>query len=42
MDAVRAFLPGTATVWGVLATPSISRPAALTLERMRLEFIELQ
>jgi len=41
VDAVRAFVPGTATVRGVLAAPSISRPAALTLERLSLEFKEI-
>jgi len=41
VDAVRAFLPPAAVVRGVLAAPSISRPAALTLERLRLEFKEI-
>ena len=41
VDAVRALLPGMATVRGVLAAPSVSRPAALTLERLGLEFKEI-
>jgi len=41
VDAVRAFLPPAAVVRGVLAAPSISRPAALTLERLSLEFKEI-
>jgi len=38
---VRAFLPPSAVVRGVLAAPSISRPAALILERLSLEFKEI-
>lgn len=41
VNAVRAFLPPSAVVRGVLAAPSISRPAALTLERLSLEFREI-
>jgi len=41
VDAVRALLPHSAVVRGVLAAPSISRPAALTLERLSLEFKEI-
>ena len=41
VDAVRAFLPPTAVVRGILAAPAISQPAALTLERLTLEFREV-
>ena len=41
VDAVRAFLPEGAVVRGILAAPGISAPAALTLERLGLEFREI-
>jgi len=41
VDAVRAFLPPSAIVWGILAAPAISQPAALTLERLSLEVKEI-
>jgi len=41
VDAVRAFLPPAAIVRGILAAPAISQPAALTLERLALEFKEI-
>jgi RecB family endonuclease NucS len=41
VDAVRAQLPKKAKVRGILAAPSISLPAAMTLERLKLEFKEI-
>jgi len=41
VQAVRAFLPVTATVRGILAAPEISQPAAMTLEHLNLEFREI-
>ena len=41
VDAVRAFLQGEALVRGILAAPGISAPAAMTLERLGLEFKEV-
>jgi RecB family endonuclease NucS len=41
VDAVRAFLPATEVVRGILAAPAISQPAAMTLERLNLEFKEI-
>ncbi len=41
VDAVRAFLPAGAVVRGILAAPGISAPAAMILERLKLEFKEI-
>ncbi|ULH18053.1 endonuclease NucS (plasmid) [Deinococcus sp. KNUC1210] len=41
VDAVRAKLPKRAKVRGILAAPSITTPAALTLEGLKLEFKEI-
>ena len=41
VEAVRKTLPVTARVRGILASPSISLPAAMTLEKLNLEFREL-
>ena len=41
VDAVRAFLQGETPVRGILAAPGISAPAAMTLERLGLEFREI-
>jgi len=41
VQAVREALPATAMVRGILATPAISTPAAMTLGRLSLEFKEL-
>ncbi|MFC4456678.1 endonuclease NucS [Deinococcus sonorensis] len=42
VDAVRAQLGEKATVRGILAAPDISTPAAMTLERLGLEFKAVQ
>lgn len=41
VDAVREHLPKRAKVRGILAAPAISLPAAMTLERLKLEFKEI-
>ena len=41
VDAVRTFLQGETPVRGILAAPGISAPAAMTLERLGLEFREI-
>lgn len=41
VDAVRAQLPKWAKVRGILAAPSVTHPAAMTLEQLKLEFKEI-
>lgn len=41
VEAVRAFLGAGKVVRGILAAPGISQPAAMTLERLGLEFKEI-
>ncbi|MGY2896655.1 endonuclease NucS [Deinococcus sp. UYEF24] len=41
VDAVRARLPKKAKVRGILAAPGITLPAAMTLEKLKLEFKEI-
>ena len=41
-ESTWAFLPITAVVRGILAAPGTDAPAAMTLERLGLEFQEIQ